>query len=205
MDNNPVNTTFRFASRDLEAFPDDGKRYEIIDGELYVSRQPHFCHQVVCLNVAMKLQQWSAQTGLGRAVAAPGLIFADDDDVAPDVIWIGNQRLGKALGTDGKLHTAPELIIEVLSPGSANERRDREAKLKLYSRRGVEEYWIVDWRRRQVDVFSRTVEGLIPTAVLSGADLLSSPLLPEFSCPVSDFFEGVPAEKQESDRRTIQE
>ena len=191
-----MTTTFRFASRDLEAFPDDGKRYEIIDGELYVSKQPHFCHQVVCLDVAMKLQQWSLKSGAGRAVAAPGLIFADDDDVAPDVIWISTERLGNALGPDGKLHMAPELIVEVLSPGSTNERRDREAKLKLYSRRGVDEYWIVDWRRRQIDAFRRSREGLIAAASLSGTDLLCSPLLPGFSCAASDVFAGVPADVQ---------
>ena len=66
-----------------------------------------------------------------RPGAAPGLIFADDDDVAPDVVWISRERLAGTLDQTGHLHTAPELVVEVLSPGSVNERRDREVKLKL--------------------------------------------------------------------------
>lgn len=82
----------------------------------------------------------------------PGLIFAEDDDV---IVWISRERLATALGEDGKLHPAPELIIEVLSPRTVDERRDREAMLKLYSRRGVEEYWIIDWRSRRGELYRR--------------------------------------------------
>lgn len=71
---------------------------------------------------------------------APGLIFAEDDDVAADVVWISHARLQNALQDDGKLHSAPELVIEVVSPGSRNANRERQIKLKLYSRRGVQEY-----------------------------------------------------------------
>ena len=79
-----MTTTPRFTSADLDAFPDDGKRYEIIDGELYVSKQPHLYHQFVCSHLLVQLAEWSNESGNGRAVAAPGLIFAEDDDVAPD-------------------------------------------------------------------------------------------------------------------------
>ena len=98
---------------------------------------------------------------------APGLIFADDDDVAPDVVWLSSRRMSTTVEPDGKLHAAPELIVEVLSPGSANEKRDREAKLKLYSRRGVDEYWIIDWRRRNMQVFRREDARLVLTATLA--------------------------------------
>jgi Uma2 family endonuclease len=88
-----MTTPLRFTSSDLDAFPDaDGKRYEIIDGELYVSKQPHFNHQLVCTKVLLRLQQWSERSGDGQAVIAPGLIFADDDDVAPDIVWLSSQR-----------------------------------------------------------------------------------------------------------------
>lgn len=109
--------------------PDDGKRYEIIDGKLYVSKQPNWYHQIACTRLGRFLDAWSEQSGLGVANAAPGLIFADDDDVAPDVVWISHERLATAL-QEGKLYAAPEIVIEVLSPGHANERRDRETKLK---------------------------------------------------------------------------
>lgn len=128
----------RWTSADLEVLPENGSRYEIIDGEFHASRQPHWNHQIVCSNAIALLKEWSRQAE-GRANFAPGIIFADDEDVAPDVVWISDERLAAAL-RGGKLHAAPELVVEVLSPGSTNERRDREAKLKLYSNRGVEEY-----------------------------------------------------------------
>jgi Uma2 family endonuclease len=190
-----MTTTPRFTSADLEAFPDDGKRYEIIDGELYVSKQPHLYHQRICSRIQSKLQQWSDQSGEGEAVIAPGLIFADDDDVAPDVVWISSSRIAVTLGVDGKLHGAPELIAEVLSPGAANEKRDREAKLKLYSRRGVDEYWVIDWRQRHAEVFRRESARLVLTATLGESDILTTPLLPGFTCRVAELFAGIPVNR----------
>src|SRR5947209_19128828 len=108
----------------------------------------------------MLLQTWSDQTQLGMANLAPGIIFTDDNNVVPDVVWISYERLTTALQPDGKLHTSPELVIEVLSPGSENERRDREVKLKLYSRRGADEYWIINWRERRLEVY-RHNEGIL--------------------------------------------
>lgn len=195
---NPMKATHRFTSADLEAFPEnDGKRYEIIDGELYVSRQPHVNHQWICSRVWLKLQQWSEQFREGVAIEAPGLIFADDDDVAPDVVWLSSARMSTTIGPDGKLHSAPELIVEVLSPGPANEKRDKEAKLNLYSRRGVREYWIVDWRRRQIEVFRRENAQLDLAATLAESDTLTTPLLPQFSCLAAELFRGIPIENIE--------
>lgn len=135
------------------------------------------------------LESWSVQSGAGEANLVPGVIFADDDDMAPDVVWISHARRAMALGPDGHLHAAPELVVEVLSPGSTNERRDREAKLKLYSRRGVLEYWIVDWRTQQVEVYRREELALHLVATLYPADTLTSPLLPGFACEVATLFE----------------
>ena len=101
--------------------------------------------------------------------------------------------MATTLGDDGKFHAAPELIVEVLSPGAANEKRDRDAKLKLYSRRGVDEYWIMDWRRRSVEVFRRKNARLILTTTLRDSDILTTPLLSRFACPVSELFEGIPS------------
>lgn len=187
-----MTTTLRWTSADLEVLPDDGKRYEIIDGELHMSRQPHWHHQFACFELAARLRDWSKQTGAGQVNLSPGLIFAEDDDVVPDVVWISQARLPSALGPDGKLHAAPELIAEVLSPGTVHERRDREAKLKLYSRRGVQEYWIVDWRLRQVEVYRRQDQALQLKSTLHQADTLDAPLLPGFGCQVSTLFEDLP-------------
>ena len=89
---------------------------------------------------------------------------------------------------DRKLHAAPELIVEVISPGLANQQRDRQTKLKLYSRRGVREYWIVDWQQQQVEVYRRTEAELALIATLYRTDTLLSPLLPDFSCEVASLF-----------------
>jgi Uma2 family endonuclease len=186
-------STLRWTSADLEAFPDDGKRYEIIDGELYVSKQPHYYHQLVCNRLGARLQFWCDDRKTGQASQAPGIIFDDDDDVAPDVIWISSQRLATTLGSDGKIHGAPELVIEVLSPGSKNERRDREAKLKLYSRRGVGEYWIVDWPKRLIEIYRREQAQLHLLCTLYESDALTTPLLPGFSLSIANLFDGIPS------------
>ena len=187
-----MTSRLRWTSKDLESMPDDGKRYEIIDGELYVSKQHHYYHQRVCTKLTFLLESWNQQAGLGEASGAPGLIFAEDDDVAPDIVWASFARLQTILQPDGKLHAAPELIIEVLSPGARNEKRDRESKLKLYSRRGVSEYWIVDWTARRVEVYRREQSQLVLVSTLFGSDVLASPLLPGFSCALADLFKGFP-------------
>jgi Uma2 family endonuclease len=186
-------TPLRFTTADLEALPDrlDGGRYEIIDGELYVTTQPDWQHQEVCARLCAALLIWSDRTGAGRPTFAPGVLFAEDDNVAPDVVWASKARLVSGL-RGGHLYVAPELVVEVLSPGAANERRDRAVKLSLYSRRGVGEYWIVDWRTRTVEVFRRTDESLHRAHTLGAGDVLRSPLLPGFSVEVNQLFSDLP-------------
>ena len=103
-------------------------------------------------------------------------------------MWISHNRLATALGADGKLHAAPELVVEVISPGLANQQRDRQTKLKLYSRRGVREYWIVDWQQQQVEVCCRAAAELALVATLYRTDTLRSSLLPDFACEVASLF-----------------
>ncbi len=183
--------SLHWTSRDLDMLPDDGKRYEIIDGELYVSKQPNIEHQLICTRVWELLQLWSRQTKSGIAIAGPGVIFADDDDVAPDVVWISRERYALARQPDGKLHSAPELMVEVLSPGTMNERRDREFKFWLYSRRGVLEYWIISWMEGRLELYRRDDAMLKLHSTLYKTDRLHSPHLPGFVCQVSQFFEDI--------------
>jgi Uma2 family endonuclease len=188
-----MSTYPKYTSRDLESLPDvEGTRYEIIDGDLFVSKQPSLEHQYVSLVIVSALHIWSQTSGLGRAYPTPGLVFDDDDDVVPDVIWISHERLRTGRDQAGHITIAPDLAIEVVSPGTRNERRDREVKLKLYSRRGVREYWIVDWQQRLVQVYRRDELMLRLTATLWTADTLTSPMLPGFALPVADLWE--PAE-----------
>ena len=177
---------------DLELLPDDGSRYEIIDGELYVSKQPDMQHQIVCGNIFFQLKSWSNQTQTGIAIYEPGVIFTNDNAVVPDVVWISNERFSTALQSDGKFHSCPELVVESLSPGPENERRDREIKLRLYSRRGAKEYWVVNWQERTLEVYQRQEGVLELIKTLDETDTLHSPLLPGFSCSVGQFFITVP-------------
>jgi Uma2 family endonuclease len=179
----------RWTTADLELLPDDGNRYEIIDGELFVTRAPHWGHQKACGRVYAALDNWSQLTGLGEATIAPGIIFADADNVIPDVVWASQARLAALLDEAGHLTAAPELIVEVLSLGADNERRDRDLKLRLYSARGVQEYWIIDWRLPQIEVYRRDRASLILVATLLTGDELTTPLLPDFSCSVGKLFQ----------------
>lgn len=180
--------TGRWTTADLDLFPDNGNRYELIDGELLVTRAPNWQHQRASTRMSTALDAWSATTGLGETVQAPGVIFTDADNVIPDVVWVSQQRLPQILDAAGHLTAAPDLVVEVLSAGVENERRDRSLKLKLYSERGVQEYWILDWQRQQLEIYRRDQAQLSLVATLLAADHLTSPLLPGFSHPVAQLF-----------------
>lgn len=178
----PVSTELRVnIYDDLSLLSDNGNRYEIIDGELYVTAVPHWRHQYACGQIVCALQEWVEQGNGGIAIMAPGIILAEDEAVAPDIVWVARGRVERLLRGDGKLHGAPELVVEVLSPGPKNEERDREIKLKLYSRRGVREYWIVNWQDVSIQVYRRQEAALHLVATLTADDTLTSPLLPGFA------------------------
>jgi Uma2 family endonuclease len=178
----------RWTSADLELLPDNGNRYEIIEGELVVTRAPHWKHQDVANNACVELTIWSRQTQLGKAVQVPGIIFTDADNVIPDVVWVSNERLAEILDESGHLAGAPELVVEVMSPGEENEKRDRQFKLKLYSVQGVREYLIFDRIQQKVEVYRRENGVLKLAMTLFKEDNLTSPLLPGFSVSIAVFF-----------------
>jgi Uma2 family endonuclease len=151
-----------------------------------VSAQPHWRHQYTSGRFVRALDPLGNVPFRGITILAPGLIFAEDQAVAPDIVWINSERFARVVGDDGKLHSAPDLVIEILSPGRTNEERDRELKLKLYSRYGVREYWIVDWREPTIQVFRREQAALQLVATLMAEDYLTSPLFPGFSWRVRD-------------------
>ncbi len=178
----------RWKSADLDLLPDNGNRYEIIDGELLVTRAPHWDRQNVIVNLSVALVTWSRSTGLGKVSVTPGIVFSDDDNVIPDLVWISNDRLAHNLDESGHLVAAPELVVEVLSAGSDNERRDREVKRKLYTIRGVQEYWVIDWKKQRIEVFRRDSNSLPLIATLFCSDVLTSPLLPNFEQSIAEVF-----------------
>ncbi|WP_346290698.1 Uma2 family endonuclease [Sphaerothrix gracilis] len=175
---------------DLEGFPDTGNRYEIIAGELLVTRAPHLGHQDVIGLMYAALLQWSLQSAAGKPYISPGIIFAETDAVIPDLIWISHERLAQLMDQAGHLTGAPELVVEVLSKTEKDKKRDRETKLKLYSTEGVLEYWIVDRDQAAIEVYRRQ-EGFLKKAMtLYAADTLTSPLLPEFNYSLKSLFAG---------------
>ena len=176
-------------SSDLEFMPENGTRYEIIYGDMLMSKSPHWHHQAACGNIYLELKLWSRQHGQGHVSVTPGLLFSDANDVIPDVAWISQERFALLLDEAGHLTGAPELVVEVISPGFRQEQRDREIKRKLYQTQGVREYWIADWRLHQVEVYHREQGALRLVATLLAEDTLTSPLLPGFQCPVSRLFE----------------
>ena len=181
--------SIRWTIQDIEALPpNEWIRYEIIDGELFVTRSPHHKHQQVAGRVFSVLDSWSIDSGLGEPSIMPGLIFSESDNVIPDVIWVSYERLAQIQDDAGHFRGAPELVVEVLSPGKKNEDRDRSAKLKLYSVQGVQEYWIVDRVAQRVEIYHRNQARLVLTATLLVGDVINSPLLPNFTCEVARLF-----------------
>jgi Uma2 family endonuclease len=132
----------------LERLPDDGKRYEIIDGDLFVTPAPHLAHQFLAGELHARLREYLRANRVGLAFVAPADVrVGDRTSVEPDVFVIPQAkgpfpRFWSPLGT-------LLLAIEVLSPKSA--RVDRGRKLTLYQREGVREYWIVDLDSRLVE------------------------------------------------------
>jgi Uma2 family endonuclease len=173
----------------LDQYPmDNGNRYELIDGDVHVTTQPHFRHQKIVSELGYALMAWSKQTRAGDVFPAPGVILSERNAVAPDLVWVRQDRLHLFDDDDGKLHGAPDLAVEVLSDGSANEKRDRQDKLRLYDRFGVDEYWIVDRFARQVEVYRRDADQLVLAEVRGVDNDLTSPLLPGFVLPIESLF-----------------
>ncbi|RRR74837.1 MAG: Uma2 family endonuclease [Candidatus Viridilinea halotolerans] len=184
-----MDIALRWSIADLEVLPANGNRYELIDGELFVSKAPHWHHQATQNRISFELTAWSLRAGGGIVLPTPGIVYAEDEAVIPDLVWISAARRQLVLGPDGKLLASPELVVEVLSFGGTQEARDREAKRRLYSRRGVLEYWIADWRTSQLEIYRRQAAELRHVQTLLPGETLTSPLLPDFAVMIDRFFE----------------
>jgi len=178
----------RLTNADLEAVPEDGNRYEVVDGELYVSSAPGYVHQIVLINIAMAIGIYLREHPIGRVLPGVGIIFDDYNSVIPDLVFVTNERIRKTLA-GGRFHGAPEIVIEILSPGKSNERRDRHVKRSLYAARGVSEYWLADPENQTVELYLRNqANELAFDRSLLQADELTSALLPGFSVRVGTLF-----------------
>jgi Uma2 family endonuclease len=178
---------------DLEALPDDGNRYELIEGELIVgepimTRSPALIHQYVLDNLFLYLRIYLMQNPVGRVVTTPGVIFDRYNSVIPDLAFVTKEQLGR-IGPETHINEAPALAIEVVSPGRENARRDRVMKLQLYGKFGVGEYWVADPEARTVEIYRPAGGALVLAATLAGEDAITTPLLPGFSCKASLVFD----------------
>ncbi|HEY3137994.1 MAG TPA: Uma2 family endonuclease [Blastocatellia bacterium] len=171
---------------DLDALPEDGNRYELIEGELFVSRAPTLSHQAIVRKLLVAIQKYLEKHPIGEIWPGPGVIFSDLSGVIPDLVYISNERLDEIASGD-RVVGAPDLIIEVLSPGVENERRDRKAKRQLYQKYGVKEYWLIDPQVQTVEIYRTRSFRL--AARIGLKEEITSALLPRFRCAVREILE----------------
>lgn len=174
----------KYTHADLLAMPDDGKRREILDGELIVSPSPFLVHQVIVHRLLAVFDRYLERHPIGEMFLSPlDVIFSDHDVLEPDLIFVLNEH--RAILQDW-LRGVPDLVIEVLSPGSISI--DRGPKLKAYARFGVPEYWIVDPDARAIEIYRQSAGGYELAETCHEGDSVTSPLLPEFVLPVAPVF-----------------
>jgi Uma2 family endonuclease len=172
----PVDT--RLTYEDLCLLPNDGKRHEIIDGEHFVTPAPLTLHQRVVTRLAGYFFVFLDTHRLGEVFVSPfDVVFSRFDTVEPDLVYISRERSG--ILTRKNVQGAPDLVVEVLSESTADI--DRTIKLKLYSRFGVREYWVIDPEKPSAEIYRATEKGLELSENSNADDSLTSPLLPGFS------------------------
>ena len=177
----------KFTYEDFVHFPDDGKRHELIDGEHYVTPSPNTKHQRIAWNLTVELGSYLKHHPTGEAFAAPfDVVFSDLDVVEPDLFYISHERSGVV--TDTHVRGAPDLVVEILSPGT--RKTDEVKKRKLYERSGVREYWIVDPELDTIKLYRQVAGAFARAAELSveNGDALTTPLLPDWSVALAHVF-----------------
>jgi Uma2 family endonuclease len=173
----------------LEAIPyDEWHRYELIEGELYVSCAPGIPHQLVLHHLQRKLGNYLEENPIGTLVPGPGGVFDRYNSVIPDLVFVRNERWAGIIAKD-RFNAAPDLVIEIVSPGPTNRSRDFHLKRKVYGKFGVPEYWIVDTWSRSVVIFRLAEDNILKEVInLKGNDILESSLFPGLSLNISTIF-----------------
>jgi len=175
----------RFTYEDYLRLPDDGKQYQIVGGELYMSPAPVPYHQRILLNLSMVLQHFVAERDLGSVWIAPcDIVLSDEDVVEPDLFFISKER--EDIVGDTYIEEAPDLAVEILSPSTST--LDRTIKMRLYERFGVREYWVVDPKRTQIEVMVLTDQGYDPVGVYGAGEHATSVLLNGLMVSVDEVF-----------------
>jgi Uma2 family endonuclease len=135
---------------DYAALPDDGHRYQLLEGELVMTPSPNAWHQAASREIFVGLVRFVRLHEMGEVFAAPlDVMLSDRVVLQPDIFFISKDRAG--ILQDGRILGAPDLCVEILSPGT--ERIDRVRKLELYARFDVTHYWIVDLEARTIEEY----------------------------------------------------
>jgi len=164
----------RISFADLERAPEDGRRYELYDGEVFVVPAPLPRHQVVRHLIADMLRDFAGEHG-GFAVGSPiDIVFSDYDVLQPDVVFFTAAR-AHLVDLDRVIRDPPDLCVEVISPSTQD--RDRGRKMQMFARFGVPEYWIVDPRLRRVEVYRLDREAYALLADVAGEGIIESPTI----------------------------
>jgi Uma2 family endonuclease len=172
----------------LEQLPDDGNRYELIDGVLYMSPSPIPEHQNIADWVTTYLKLHLQRPGLGRVFSALDVELPGQSNLLrPDVIAV--LTANTAIIQPKRIVGVPDLLVEVASPGTAAFDRDVDAgKQGAYQRAGVPEYWIIDPAPRTVEILTLDAGCYRSLGIFTGQDTLPSRVLPAFPVAVAAFF-----------------
>ncbi|MBX3001846.1 MAG: Uma2 family endonuclease [Caldilineaceae bacterium] len=175
---------------DYVHLPDDGWKYEVIEGVLYMAPSPNTKHQLIVGNLFFAIKLHLKQAKIGQVFSAPLDVILPGNlgtPVQPDLLFIRQDRL--EIVKEQHIEGAPDLVVEVLSP--SNWVDDRREKFKIYAAAKIPEFWIVDPIQRTVEVFVLDLEGdfvlldrykeksAIRSQVLADLNLLAAELFPE--------------------------
>lgn len=163
--------------QDYLNLPDDGRRYEIIEGALYVANAPDFDHQFTVSEIQRQLANFVLEHQLGQVIPAPFEVHLSpvSRPVQPDVFFVRPER---RLARGAKFFAgAPDLVVEVISPSSI--RTDRNIKFTAYEQAGVAEYWIVEPKYGFVEVYTLSAGEYALVGQFDHDDVVQSKLLPE--------------------------
>jgi Uma2 family endonuclease len=150
---------------DYYEFPDDGKRYEVIEGELSMNPAPNIAHQRISRNLFLILHHHNENKKLGEIFYAPvDVILTDMNIVQPDLAFISRER--HSIIEQRGIFGAPDLIVEIISPGTS--RTDRLSKFQIYGRYGVTWYWIIDPAGKSLEEYLLQGDGYVAGARVSG-------------------------------------
>lgn len=170
---------------DYAALPDDGSRFEIIDGVLYLMPGPTSIHQAVLSWFVYYLMAHVQVAGRGRVFAAPlDLLLPGAQPVQPDLMVLLNHK--RHMISERGIEGPPDIVVEIASPGTRTH--DRSTKLGVYARGGVPEYWLAEPADRTIELLALEDGAYRSLGVYTGATTLPSRVLPDLPTRVEQFF-----------------